>query len=154
MHTTRSELCEKRFALAYTRTDSLCRQVDLIFRIAFEIYFLYIAPHCIVLQSADENAQTETDITVESGQYDPETLLDLAITFLAGVTDRQPNLNKASLLLKKVCPLVSKARVRNKERHSQARRSWTMCWKLLFTERSIVRRTIRSELATRERYCP
>ncbi|CAM9904008.1 unnamed protein product, partial [Hapterophycus canaliculatus] len=47
-------------------------------------------------------APTETDITVESGQYDPETLLDLAISCLAGVTDRQPNLNKASLLLAKI----------------------------------------------------
>ncbi|CAN0134436.1 unnamed protein product [Scytosiphon promiscuus] len=47
-------------------------------------------------------APTKTDITVESGQYDPETLLDLAISCLAEVTDRQPNLNKASFLLKKI----------------------------------------------------
>ncbi len=40
---------------------------------------------------------------MESGQYDPETLLDLAISNLALVTDRQPSLNKASTLLVKVC---------------------------------------------------
>lgn len=47
--------------------------------------------------------QSQADITVESGQYDPETLLDLAISNLALVTDRQPALNKASTLLAKVC---------------------------------------------------
>lgn len=47
--------------------------------------------------------QAKADITVESGQYDPETLLDLAIYNLAVVTDRQPALNKASVLLAKVC---------------------------------------------------
>ena len=47
--------------------------------------------------------QTKADITIESGQHDPETLLDLAIATLAVVMDRQPGLNKASVLLAKVC---------------------------------------------------
>ncbi|CAM9888449.1 unnamed protein product, partial [Laminaria digitata] len=47
-------------------------------------------------------APTKADITIESGQHDPETLLDLAIATLATVTDRQPALNKASVLLAKV----------------------------------------------------
>eukprot|EP00903_Cladosiphon_okamuranus_P011608 g10918.t1 len=58
-------------------------------------------------------APAKADITVESGQYDPETLLDLAIYNLAVVTDRQPTLNKASVLLAKMPlhlhPLVAAA---------------------------------------------
>lgn len=55
----------------------------------------------------DQNAysyvfQTKTDITIEEGQFDAETLLNLAIKNLAIVTDRQPALNKASVLLAKV----------------------------------------------------
>lgn len=55
---------------------------------------------------AENIVQTKADITVESGQHDPETLLDLAISNLAVVTDRQPALNKASVLMAKVCRLA------------------------------------------------
>ncbi|CAM9218551.1 unnamed protein product [Ectocarpus sp. 13 AM-2016] len=65
---------------------------------------------------ADEDgivAPTKADITVESGQHDPETLLDLAISNLAVVTDRQPALTKASVLMAKMPlhlhPLVAEA---------------------------------------------
>ncbi|CBN79012.1 Hypothetical leucine rich repeat and MORN motif protein [Ectocarpus siliculosus] len=58
-------------------------------------------------------APAKADITVESGQHDPETLLDLAISNLAVVTDRQPSLNKASVLMAKMPlhlhPLVAEA---------------------------------------------
>lgn len=46
--------------------------------------------------------QIDPDITVESGQYQPDSLLDLAIARLTEVADRQPSVNKASHLMAKV----------------------------------------------------
>ncbi|CAM9169851.1 unnamed protein product [Ascophyllum nodosum] len=47
-------------------------------------------------------APAKTDITIELGQNNPETLLDLAVASLAVVADTQPALNKASLLMSKM----------------------------------------------------
>ncbi|CAM9579503.1 unnamed protein product, partial [Choristocarpus tenellus] len=46
-------------------------------------------------------APYKADITNEQGQYNPDTLLDLAVRGLAMVTDRQPTLSKASEIMAK-----------------------------------------------------
>lgn len=46
--------------------------------------------------------QVGTDITIESGRFDPQTLLDLTLERLAFLADREPALNRASRLTSKV----------------------------------------------------